>query len=77
MTMFNPFAYLRRKAAEAVVGGVSDGLRAVAPEGEDPPPDLDSLRAMLAQAAQPRALAAAPDEPEDAEAVPAKGGRRK
>jgi len=61
----NPFIWLRRKAAEAVVLGTSDGLRAVAPEGEDVPADLAELRQLLA-AQQPKALPAAGGEPETA-----------
>lgn len=62
----SPWAYLRRKAAEAVALGVADGLAAVAPGGEElPHPDLDSLRQLAAGqvAGSPRALAPAqPDE---------------
>ncbi|HVL13452.1 MAG TPA: hypothetical protein VM529_12875, partial [Gemmata sp.] len=58
----NPFHWLRRKAAEAVVAGTADGLRAVAPD-DDPPADLAELRAMLAAAVAPRQLAAPDDEP--------------
>jgi len=65
----NPFHWLRRKAAEAVVAGTADGLRAVAPD-DDPPADLAELRAMLAAAVTPRQLAAAPDD------EPAKKGKR-
>lgn len=70
--MFDAFGWIKRKAAEAVVQGVADGMRAVAPEGESPPADLDELRALLAAAVAPKQLAAAPDD------EPAKaGGRRK
>jgi hypothetical protein len=62
LTMLNPFDWLRRKAAEAVVLGTSDGLRAVAPDGETPPTDLTELRAMLAASIAPKQLAAAPDD---------------
>ena len=48
--MLSPFAWLRRKAAEAVALGVADGLQALAPDGDaDQPPDLASLRALLAK----------------------------
>lgn len=61
--MFDLFGWLRRRAAEAVVGGVSDALKAVAGEGETPPADLDELRAMLAASAQ-KSLPAAEEEEE-------------
>ncbi len=57
----NPFSWLRRKAAEAVALGVSDGLAAVTPEGEDPPADLAGLR-QLAAAHVPKALPAASED---------------
>ena len=63
---WNPFVWLRRKAAEAIVLGTADGLQAVTPEGETPPASLDELRALLAAAVQPKALppaAEAADEP--------------
>lgn len=70
----NPFAWLRRQAAEAVVLGTADGLRAVSPEGEAPPADLTELRAMLAAAVNPKMLAAAPEsEAEPARSKKAKG----
>jgi hypothetical protein len=62
--MLNPFDWLRRKAAEAVVLGTSDGLRAVAPDGETPPTDLTELRAMLA-ASVPKSLPPAKDEDDE------------
>jgi len=66
----SPFQWLRRKAAESVALGVSDALRAVAPD-DDPPADLAELRAMLAAAVAPtKALPAAPDD------EPAKKGRK-
>lgn len=59
----NPFTWLRRQAAEAVILGTADGLRAVSPEGETPPTDLAELRQMLAAAVQPpKALPAAREE---------------
>jgi len=66
--MFDLFGYLRRKAAEAVVGGVGDALRAVTPEGEVPPTDLGELRAMLAASVEPKALPAAEPEADEAPA---------
>jgi hypothetical protein len=69
--MLNPFGWIRKLAGEAVVAGVGDGLRAVAPEGEPPPSDLAELRAMLAAAVTPRQLAAAPDD------EPAKKGKQR
>ncbi|HEY1187524.1 MAG TPA: hypothetical protein VGE74_07685 [Gemmata sp.] len=62
--MMNPFTWLRRQAAEAVVLGTADGLRAVAPEGEQPPADLAELRLMLSQAVAPKQLPAAGSEEE-------------
>ena len=61
----NPFAWLRRRCAEAVVEGVSDGLRAVAPDGEPGPADLGELRALLAGSLAPRQLPAAPEPAEE------------
>lgn len=72
------FGWLRRKASEAVVAGVADGLKAVAPPDAEPaPPDLADLRALLAASLQPqKALAAAKeDEPEPAGGKPKAGGR--
>jgi hypothetical protein len=67
--MLNPFGWIRKLAGEAVVAGVGDGLRAVAPEGEQPA-DRADLRAMLAAAVSPRQLPAAPDD------EPARKGRK-
>ncbi len=58
----NPFIWIRRKAAESIALGVSDGLLALTPEGETPPTDLAGLRAMLAAAVEPKAIAAHDDE---------------
>lgn len=66
--MFDPFSWLRRKAAEAVMGGVGDALRAITPEGETPPTDLGDLRAMLAASVEPKALPAAEDAEQEAPA---------
>ncbi|MCE9564254.1 MAG: hypothetical protein K8U57_19600 [Planctomycetes bacterium] len=74
--MIDLFGRLRRKAAEAIVLGCSDGFRAVTPEGEPVPTDLNELRAMLAGiGAEPKALAAAVAEEKSAEGEPA--GKRK
>lgn len=59
--MFNPFTYLRRKTAESVALGISDALQAVTPEGEESPPDLVSLRQLVAGPITPKALAPAPE----------------
>jgi hypothetical protein len=48
MMGFDVFGWIKRKAAEAVVQGVADGVKAITPEGEQPPADLGELRAMLA-----------------------------
>lgn len=61
----NPFIWLRRKAAEALVEGVADGLRAVTPEGEQPPSDLAELRALAARSIDAKALPASAEEEED------------
>jgi hypothetical protein len=58
----NPFAWIRRKVAEAFVQGASDGLRAITPDGEIPPADLGELRTILAN--EIKALPAAPPPPE-------------
>lgn len=67
----NPFLWLRRKAAEAVALGVADGMRAVTPDGEDPPTDLDALRQLVAAGSDAKALAAG------AEPDPEPAGKRK
>jgi hypothetical protein len=69
---FDIFGWLRRRVAESVVGGVSDGMKAIVPEGEPVPADIGELRAMLAAAAAPKQLATAKD---DEDETPAK--RRK
>jgi len=71
--MFDMFGWLRRKAAEAVVGGVTDGLRLVAPESE-PVPNLDDLRKQLAESFGPKSLPPASEEVE--ETAPKKGRSR-
>lgn len=62
--MFDLFGWLRRKAAEAVIGGVADGVKTITPEGETPPTDLAELRAMLAASVEPKALPAAAEDAE-------------
>jgi hypothetical protein len=74
IAVLNPFNWLRRQAAEAVVLGTADGLRAVAPEGQEPPTDLAELRALLSANVQPKALAAPRDEDEP---EPTGGKKRK
>ena len=56
--MLNPFNWLRRQAAEAVVLGTADGMRAISPDGQEPPTDLAELRAMLAANLNAKALPA-------------------
>jgi hypothetical protein len=45
---FNPFEWLRKMAAKAVRDGIADALQQSVPEG-DPPADLESPRAMVAE----------------------------
>ncbi len=75
----NPFNYLRRKAAEAIVLGTADGLRAVTPDGESPPTDLGELRLLMATSSvDVKAIAApSPDLIEGEPSVSAKGKARK
>ncbi|VTT97605.1 unnamed protein product [Gemmataceae bacterium] len=64
--MFDVFGWLRKKARDAVLGGIADAVQEVAPG--DAPADLDGLRALLART-DARALAPATDpapEPEPA-----------
>lgn len=68
----NPFHWIRRKAAEAVALGVADGMRAVAPAGEEPPADLDGLRQLVAGSMDLKAIASPTIE---VEAEPAKRKR--
>lgn len=63
--MFSVFAWIRKRTAEAFAAGAGDFMVAITPEGEEPPADLAELRARLAAAAQPRAIAA-PDAEEPA-----------
>lgn len=68
--MFDVFGYLRRKAHDAVIGGIADAVQEVAP-GETAPTDLDGLRALLARSdvkaiAAARALDTPAAEPEPA-----------
>ena len=54
----NPFVWIRRKAAEAVALGVADGMRSIAPAGEEPPADLDGLRQLVAVSVDVKAIEA-------------------
>lgn len=54
------FGWIRRKAHDAVMGGISDAMLEIAP-GESPPANLDGLRAMLA-ATDVKAIAAPTEE---------------
>ncbi|MFO0821654.1 MAG: hypothetical protein U0792_00680 [Gemmataceae bacterium] len=67
--MFDVFGWLRRKAHDAVLGGIADAVAEIAP-GETAPADLDGLRRMLATA-DVKALAAATSEPTTEEVEPA------
>jgi hypothetical protein len=65
-TVFDIFGWLRKKAHDAVIGGIADAVQEVAPG--DAPADLDGLRALLART-DVGALASAGDpapEPEPA-----------
>lgn len=54
--MIDIFGWLRKKARDAVLGGIADAVQEVAPG--DAPADLDGLRALLARS-DVKALAAA------------------
>lgn len=56
--MLDIFGWLRRKAREAVLGGISEAVEQVA--AGDVPPDLDKLRDLLAE--PPKQLTAGEDE---------------
>lgn len=71
----NPFHWIRRKAAEAVALGVADGMRAVAPAGEEPPADLDALRQLVGASVDLKAIEA-PKAEADPEPEPAAKRRR-
>jgi hypothetical protein len=76
--MFDIFGFIRRKVSEAIVNGAGDGLRALTPEGEEDIPDIDSLRKMIATAAQTRQLGAPqPEQVATTTEEPAKKGRSK
>jgi hypothetical protein len=77
MIVMNPFSYLRRKAAEAIVLGTADGLRAVTPEGEQVPQDLGELRQLLATTADVKAIAAAAPTSEPTATEPEPASRRR
>lgn len=57
--MIDVFGWLRRKAKDAVLGGIADAVDQVA--AGDGPADLDRLRVLLA-APEPKALPAAESE---------------
>lgn len=67
--MFDVFGWIRRKAHDAVIGGISDAVQEIAP-GESAPTDLAGLRALLA-ATEVKAIAG----PETTEAEPVKRKR--
>lgn len=73
----NPFSWIRRKAAEAIVLGTADGLRAVTPDGEPVPQDLGELRQLLATTADVKAIAAPTSEPTATEPEPTSRRRAK
>ncbi len=70
--MFGLFNWIRRRTAEAFAAGAADFMRAITPEGEEPPADPGELRKRLAAAAEPKALPAAKEE-----AAVETGGRKK
>lgn len=60
--MIDIFGWLRRKAHDAVLGGIADAVQEIAPG--DAPPDLAGLRALLAGADLKALTAGAPAEAE-------------
>jgi len=70
------FGWLRRKAHDAVLGGISDAMLEVAP-GETAPPDLDGLRRMLATADVKALAAGEPASEEASEPEPTATSKRK
>ena len=72
--MFSAFNWLRRKSAEAVIGGVADAIAALTPEGEEVPTSLEELRSRLAIAATARAL---PPAATDDESAPVKVAKKR
>jgi len=69
--MFNVSGWVRGLFRDAALGGISDAMAVLTPEGEPVPADLAELRARLAAAVAPtKALPAAPDD------EPAKKGRK-
>ncbi len=68
--MLDVFGYLRRKAHDAVLGGIADAVQKVAP-GESAPTDLDGLRAMLAMT-DVKAIAGPSGEPVESETTATK-----
>jgi len=62
--MFNVSGWVRGLFRDAALGGISDAMAVLTPEGEPVPADLAELRARLAAAvAPPKQLPAADDEP--------------
>lgn len=57
--MFSIWSYLRRKTFEALAGGMADFVAVTLPDDEEPPRNLDELRARFAQLCGPKALPAA------------------
>lgn len=70
--MLDVFGWLRRKAKDAVLGGIADAVEHVA--AGDGPADLDRLRALLA-APEAKVLPAAPAA--DVEEPAGRASRRK
>jgi hypothetical protein len=68
--MFNVSGWVRGLFRDAALGGISDAMAVLTPEGEPVPADLAELRARLAAAVAPRQLPAAPDD------EPARKGKR-
>jgi len=68
--MFNVSGWVRGLFRDAALGGISDAMAVLTPEGEPVPADLAELRARLAAAVSPTRQLAAPDD------EPAKKGKR-
>jgi len=68
--MFNVSGWVRGLFRDAALGGISDAMAVLTPEGEPVPADLAELRARLAAAVTPPKQLAAPDD------EPAKKGKR-
>ncbi len=66
MLFFDFFARLRRKTAEAILGGAADAGAVLAlNDGTPPPADQDDLRKILTAALAPKALPPVPADDED------------